>query len=136
MESARLILASASPRRESLLREAGFEFEIDPADIDEEGYPQGMQPSELARYLAEQKGKIVSARHPDAVVLAADTVVAFGDRILGKPKDAADARKMLQLLSGTTHLVITGLAVMHMEANFSRITRGMSAVRMRFLSAG
>jgi septum formation protein len=136
MESVRLILASASPRRQSLLREAAFEFEVDPAEIDEEAFPPGMLPSEVARYLAEQKAKVVSARHPDAVILAADTVVAFGDRILGKPKDAADAKTMLQLLSGTTHLVITGIAVMHVEANFSRVTRVMSAVRMRFLSPG
>lgn len=95
-----------------------------------------MSPSDVARYLAESKCKTVAARHPDDVVLAADTVVAFGEKLLGKPKDAADARAMLQLLAGTTHLVITGVAVMHLAKNFTRITRVMSAVRMRFLTPG
>jgi septum formation protein len=130
-----LILASTSPRRQQLLREAGFVFEIDPADIDEESFPSGMSPSDVARYLAESKAKVVAARHPDAVVLAADTVVTFGEKLLNKPKDPADAKMMLQLLSGTTHLVITGVAVLHLENNFSRITRVMSAVTMRALSA-
>ena len=111
-------------------------FEIDPADIDEEAFPGGMSPSDVARYLAESKAKVVGARHPDAVVLAADTVVAFGEKMLGKPNDPEDAKKMLQLLSGTTHLVITGVAVMHLEQNFSRVTRVMSAGTMRTLSAG
>jgi septum formation protein len=80
--------------------------------------------------------RVVAARHPEAVVLAADTVVAFGDRILGKPADPAEAKKMLQLLSGTTHLVITGVAVQHLERNSFRSIRVMSVVRMRFLTAG
>jgi septum formation protein len=134
LEASRLILASSSPRREELLREAGFTFEIDPADIDEEAIPAGMSPSDVARYLAEAKAKAVAARHPEDVVLAADTVVTFGEKMLGKPTDAADAKRMLQLLSGTTHLVITGVAVMQLAQNFSRVTRVMSAVRMRMLS--
>jgi septum formation protein len=134
MESPRLILASASPRRQELLREAGFTFDVDPPDI-EESFPAGMLPSDVAKHLAEQKCKVISARYPDAVVLAADTVVAFGDTVLGKPKDAADAKEMLQLLAGTTHLVITGVAVQHRDANFYRLTRVMSAVRMRPLSS-
>jgi septum formation protein len=135
LEAPRLILASSSPRRRELLREAGYAFEIDPADIDEEAVPPGMSPSDVARYLAETKAKVVAARHPDDVVLAADTVVTFGEKLLGKPKDAAEAKRMLQLLSGTTHLVITGVAVMHPAKQFTRITRVMSAVRMRMLSA-
>lgn len=94
-----------------------------------------MLPSSVARHLAEQKCKQISARYTDAVVLAADTVVAFGDKVLGKPKDAPDARKMLQLLAGTTHLVITGVCVIHLEQDFHRLIRIMSAVRMRFLSS-
>jgi len=130
----RLILASASPRRQSLLRHAGFEFDVDPAEIDESAYPPSLLPSLVALHLAENKARAVSARHPDDVVLAADTVVAFGDQLLGKPADANHARKMLQLLSGTTHLVITGVCVTRRSTNFFKSTRVMSAVRMRFLT--
>ena len=127
------ILASASPRRQSLLRDAGYEFDVDPADIDETA-PPGLLPSKVALHLAEQKAKAVAARHPEEVVLAADTVVAFGDTLLGKPNDAAHARKMLQLLGGTTHLVITGVCVMRQSPPFFKSTRVMSAVKMRFLT--
>lgn len=129
----RLILASASPRRQSLLRDAGFEFEIDPADIDETPTP-GMLPAAVALRLAELKARAVAPRHPDDVILAADTVVAFGDTLLGKPDDAAHAKRMLQLLSGTTHIVITGVCAIRLAANFHKATRVMSAVKMRLLT--
>jgi septum formation protein len=132
-EPPRLILASASPRRAILLREAGYDFTPDPAETDEL-YPPGMAPSQVAIYLAEEKAKVVSARRPDDVVLAADTIVTFGETILGKPADAAQAKRMLTLLSGTTHIVITGVYVMHAAANFARGGKAMSAVRMRVLS--
>lgn len=135
MPGPRLILASNSPRRSSLLREAGYLFEVDPADVDESAYPTGMLPSAVATFLAEAKAKAASARHPDDVVLGADTVVSFGDMLLGKPADANAARKMLALLSGTTHIVITGVAVIHAGAKFSMVARAMSAVRMRPLNA-
>jgi septum formation protein len=134
MPSPRLILASASARRQSLLREAGYAFDVEPAEINESAAPAGMLPADLAKYLAEEKAKQVAGKHPDAVVLGADTVVAFGDRDLGKPKDAADAKRMLALLSGTTHIVITGVCVMHQQAEFARSARVMSAVRMRALT--
>jgi septum formation protein len=129
-----LILASASPRRQSLLREAGYNFTVEPADVDESAYPAGMLPGNIAAHIAEMKAKAVSARRPDAVVLAADTVVAFGDTPLGKPADANAAWRMLALLSGTTHIVITGVCVMHASANFARTARAMSAVRMKRLT--
>ncbi|MEA2710062.1 MAG: nucleoside triphosphate pyrophosphatase [Phycisphaerales bacterium] len=134
MASHRFILASASPRRQTLLRDAGYEFDVDPADINEEDYPQGMLPSAIALRLAEAKARAVAARHPEDAILAADTVVAFGDQSLGKPADAAQAKKMLQLLSGTTHLVITGVCVMRQSVPFFKCTRVMSAVKMRFLT--
>lgn len=130
----RLILASASPRRQELLRQAGYEFEVDPAGIDEDDFPGGLRPGDLAEYLARRKIEAVSPRHPQDVVLAADTVVAFADKALGKPKDAADASRMLRLLGGTVHSVITGLAVVRIAAAFSRHTRVLSAVHMRPLS--
>ena len=136
MPPPRFILASASPRRQALLRDAGYEFEVDPPDIDENDYPQGMLPSAIALKLAEAKARAVAARHPDDVVLAADTVVAFGDTPLGKPADAPAAKTMLQLLAGTTHLVITGLCVMRQSPPFFKSTRVMSAVKMRSLTPG
>lgn len=129
-----LVLASGSPRRQSLLSEAGYRFRVDAADIDESDVPAGLLPSGVAEHLAFAKASVVAQRHPDAVVLGADTVVAFGDLLLGKARDADDARRILELLSGTTHLVITGVAVVCRASGFSRRTRTMSAVRMRNLS--
>jgi septum formation protein len=129
-----MILASASPRRQSLLSEAGYVFTIEPADIDESNTPAGLLPSGVAEYLAFTKATAVAERNSGAVVLGADTVVAFGDQLLGKARDADDARRILELLSGTTHLVITGVAVVCKETGFARRTRTLSAVRMRHLS--
>ena len=134
MPPSRFILASASPRRQELLRDAGYDFDVDPADIDEEDYPQGMLPTAIALRLAEAKARPVAARNPDDVVCAADTVVAFGDTPLGKPNDAAHAKKMLQLLAGTTHIVVTGVCVMRHNPEFFKSARVMSAVKMRFLT--
>jgi len=134
----RLILASASPRRQSLLAEAGYTFLVSPADIDERAFESpGLLPAELAVKLAIAKANAVREKFPDDVVLAADTVVAFGDQALGKPADARHARWMLDLLSGTTHLVITGIAVVRHSADplaAPKAARVMSAVRMRWLS--
>lgn len=130
------ILASSSPRRQSLLKEAGYIFEIDAAEIDESAYPPGKLPAQIALYLAEEKAKAVAARHVEQVVLAADTVVAFGDMLIGKPIDAAHAKQILTLLSGTTHLVITGIAVANLLQGFFKSLRVMSAVRMRDLTPG
>jgi septum formation protein len=116
------------------LREAGYSFEVDPADVDESNTPAGLLPAGIATYLAELKAKAVAARHPESVVLAADTVVSFGDMPLGKPADAKAARQMIALLSGTTHIVITGVSVIHATANFTRTGKSMSAVRMRPLT--
>ena len=106
-----LVLASASPRRLDLLRQIGIEPErIDPADIDEAPRP-GELPSAHAMRLAEEKAKAVMPRHPGAYILAADTVVACGRRILPKPTDPATARSCLQLLSGRRHRVHGGVAL-------------------------
>src|SRR5215208_1356830 len=129
----RLVLASASPRRQQLLREAGYEFAVFPADIDEDSYPT-LLPIELARHLSFEKAKAVAARFPQDVVLAADTIVAFGDRAMSKPDDAEDARRMLTLLSWTTHIVITGVTAMHKESDVRQTRVAMSAVRMRRLT--
>ena len=128
-----LILASASPRRQQLLREAGYKFIVHPADINEDNYPPQIKPYDLAEALAVKKAQAVAKLFPQDVVLGADTVVAFGDVILGKPRDPAHARGMLTLLSGTTHIVITGVSVLRLASDFSARSRVMSAVRMRDL---
>jgi septum formation protein len=128
-----LILASASPRRRQLLTDAGYDFAVEPADVDETPRP-GLSPADVAQQLACAKAEVIAARHPDDVVLGADTLVCFGERILGKPADADDARRILSLLSGTTQVVITGICVARKSAGFSQSTRVLSAVRMRPLS--
>jgi septum formation protein len=130
-----LILASASPRRAELLRQAGYVFSISPADVDEANLSCGLSPQETVRRLALAKAQVVAERFPDEVVLAADTIVALGEIILGKPADARDAREMLQLLSGTTQVVITGVAVQRRNEKLLREARVMSAVSMRMLTS-
>lgn len=105
-----LILASASPRRRELLDGLGYRFTVQPAHIDET--PGG---DETARghveRLAREKAAVVGREHTQSVVLAADTIVVLGSRILGKPVDDADAVAMLQALSGSVHEVMTAVAV-------------------------
>lgn len=109
--AAPLILASASPRRLALLRQIGLEPDrIDPADIDETPGRRELPPDH-ARRLACEKAAAIAARQPGAWVLAADTVVALGRRILPKPEDRATAADCLKRLSGRRHRVITGLCV-------------------------
>jgi septum formation protein len=131
----RLVLASASPRRQQLLRDAGYDFIVEPANVNEENFPPNIYPIELAMLLAHEKADAVAPRFVNDVILAADTVVAFGDRIINKPKDAADAWKIIELLAGTTHIVITGLSVVCLDSNFSHHTRVMSGVRMKPLAS-
>jgi septum formation protein len=130
----RLILASASPRRQELLREAGYAFEVHPADVDESDHPPGLTPAALAAYLADRKAEAVAAQFPDEVVLAADTVVALGDHSLGKPADARHARAMLASLAGTNHAVITGATVLHRARGLRLQAVATSSVYMRPLS--
>ncbi len=107
----RLVLGSASPRRLDLLRQAGVEPDlVDPADIDEAPL-KGETPRRLAARLANEKAAVVAGRHPGAHVIGADTLVAVGRRILGKPEGEADARAMIDLLSGRAHRVLTGVTV-------------------------
>ena len=134
MHPPRLILASASPRRQQLLREAGFVFDVHPADIDEDQHPPGLSPGDLAEFLARRKAEVVGQRFGQDVVLAADTVVAYRETILGKPRDAADARRMLRLLSGSIHSVITAVVVVRASSGLERRERVISAVHMRRLT--
>src|SRR5688572_1561088 len=106
----RLILASASPRRRELLGELGVPFDVVVADVVEHE-EETTDPRVMVAHNAALKADWVSARHPEAIVLGADTTVFIEDRVLNKPRDAAEAREMLRRLSGRTHTVFTGLAV-------------------------
>jgi septum formation protein len=105
-----LVLASASPRRQELLRNAGIEFVVHPANVAE--IPRGGEaPRAFAERMAREKALAVFAQRPNDLVLGADTVVVVDGKILGKPRDAADAARMLRLLSGRKHEVITGVCI-------------------------
>src|ERR1700742_2966994 len=109
-----LILASASPRRRELLTQAGYRFEVQPSSVSESRRPNE-DAIRFATRLAREKAEEVFARHQSSVapvmVLGADTVVVCDGEIMGKPADAADAERMLLRLSGRTHQVVTGVAV-------------------------
>lgn len=105
-----LILASQSPRRRYLLEQAGLTFSVIPSLFDEDSV-QLTNPEEMVTTLAEAKANEIAARHPDCWVIGADTIVTIGDSILGKPGDPEKARQMLKRLSGQTHTVYTGFAI-------------------------
>lgn len=127
------LLCSASPRRAALLATAGVPFELgDPPAVDETPPPH-LSPEDAARALAERKAVAAASRRPRRRVIAADTVVIVDGAILGKPVDAADARRMLALLSGRSHRVATGVAV----ARGTTVLSGLdvATVTFRALSA-
>ncbi len=105
----KIILASASPRRKELLTTAGVEFEVLVSEADET-IPEGTAPRDAAMMTAEKKALAVAGNR-DGIVIGADTIVVIDDKILGKPKDEADAFGMLRLLSGREHEVITGVCI-------------------------
>jgi septum formation protein len=107
--SPRVVLASSSPRRRELLSLVGIRHEVHPADIDE-SYLPGERPAAHAERLAREKAGVVAARAPDAVTVAADTIVVIDGDVLGKPRDEAHAAEMLGRLSGREHVVITAVA--------------------------
>lgn len=110
----RIVLASASPRRKELLEQIGLRFEVEPAGYDEET-TSASDPHETARELSLGKARAAAQKRRDAIIIAADTLVVLGDRILGKPRTSAEAREMLRALNGRTHSVITGFAILDAE---------------------
>lgn len=128
-----LILASASPRRRELLTQAGYSFQVQPAHIPEDPLPDE-DPIAYVTRLALEKAQAVykTLSDADAVVLGADTTVTLDNHILGKPEDAADAARMLRLLSGRTHRVITGVAAV--GASTEQVAAEVTAVRFLTLS--
>lgn len=106
------VLASASTRRKELLEQTGLRFETIPSRVDEQVEP-GLSPENLVQALALRKARHVAALRPDALTLGADTVVALAEDMLGKPNGPAEAENMLRRLSGGTHSVYTGIALLH-----------------------
>ncbi len=125
-----MILASASPRRQELLGFYGIPFEVIPSQADEEAQGPGQ---EQVRLLARRKCQEVASRYPDRLVLAADTLVCIDDEVLGKPRDEADALRMLRLLSGREHQVHTGVCLMSPDG---RILEDVATTQVTFLPIG
>ena len=120
----KIILASSSPRRRELLQTAGLEFEIHVKDVDE-SVPEGTPPEEAAKMTAAKKAAAVADDYRNEIVIGADTIVVADGRILGKPKEEADAANMLKMLSGIEHEVITGVCIIcdGMSHNFAQISK-------------
>lgn len=123
----RVILASASPRRRDLLTMIGITHEVIPADVDET-YGAGEVPRAHAERLAREKASVLAARAPDAVIIAADTIVVVDGDVLGKPRDAEEAARMLRRLAGRTHTVFTAVAV----ARGAQMLSGVEEVGVTF----
>lgn len=116
----RLILASASPRRRELLAQIGLEFQVLPAHIDETRR-EAEEPASYVQRLSLEKAQTIHALHPEAFVLGADTTVEIDGHALEKPVDRADAERMLRALSGRTHHVHTGIAVLSPNAQHTHL---------------
>jgi septum formation protein len=112
----RIILASASPRRKELLEKIGLKFEVEPSNYAED-LRSGLSPDELVRSISLEKAKAIASKHKKAVVIAADTFIVFRGKIMGKPVTEAEARKMLMVLKGKPHSVITGFTILDTDKN-------------------
>jgi septum formation protein len=127
------VLASSSPRRAALLSESGFEFEIASPRVAEK-FSTTLTLRELTLWNAIRKGMAIAQTRPDAVVLAADTLVALDNRIIGKPSDLSEAAGMLQRLSGRTHEVCSAIAIYLQTSGRSAVFHESSRVRFQRLS--
>ena len=116
----RLVLASASPRRAKILRTTGWDFEILPADVDEARRP-GENAAAYVERVAREKAEAAALQVPDRLVLGADTIVLIDGKILGKPRDNEDARRMLRLLQDRRHQVMTGIAIVNGNSSTSLV---------------
>ncbi|MBI1886618.1 MAG: septum formation protein Maf [Chloroflexi bacterium] len=127
----RLVLASASPRRRDLLSRLGLPFRVVPPETEEDLAPGGGRAERLARRLAAAKAGAIAAAHPQALILAADTIVVHRGRLLGKPRDATEAEAMLGRLRGRRHRVITGVAVLAPGRRRPYVDYAVTSVIMR-----
>src|SRR5690606_9326375 len=111
----KIILASKSPRRKALLAEMGISFMVRTKDVDE-SFPMHLPPSEVARFIAENKAKaFMNEQESNELLISADTIVCLDNEIIGKPKDAHDAADILKRLSGKKHEVFTGISLLHKD---------------------
>jgi septum formation protein len=129
-----LVLASSSPRRALLLSEAGFEFEIASPRVKEK-FDVALTLCEVTLWNAIRKGMSIAQARPDSIVLAADTLVALDDQIIGKPAGLDEAKKMLQRLSGRTHEVCSAVFIYQQTSGRSAVFRDISRVRFRSVNS-
>ena len=135
----RLVLASQSPRRSALMRHVGFSFDTIIPNVDEDSVPTSMQPASYVEHLALLKASTAAAIVPDqAIVIGSETTVVLDRCVLNKPRDEADAFRMLRTLSGRTHTVHTGLALVHTtgSSKHQRVSSRATHVTFRELSDG
>lgn len=130
----KIILASSSPRRREILNQAGIPFTVMPADVDEENAELTGAPEQKAEQLAFMKAMNVAEKMDKGLVVGADTIVVCGGEVFGKPVDRADAQRMLEMLNGREHLVITGIAVLDAAAGTARIDHEVTRVRFAQIS--
>ena len=130
----KIILASASPRRTELLDLAGIGHIVDPADVDE-SILQHEMPADYAKRIALVKAIKTAERHTSGLVLGADTIVVVGDEVLGKPASREDAARMLQLISGREHEVITAVALVDSQTGRSEVGLEVTEVKVKELSS-
>ena len=132
----KLILASGSPRRAEILTSVGWEFTKDVADIDESELPDET-PENYVQRLAREKAETVAQKYDQAIILGADTTVVIDGQIIGKPADLDDARRMIKLLAGNWHEVLTGVAIVTVESRKSKVEDrkvfvGLQRTRVKF----
>lgn len=117
----KIVLASGSPRRKELMEKTGLEFEVDTADFDERSISE-KSTKKLVEILAFKKAESVAKRHPNSLIIGSDLLVSYKNTQIGKPNDAKDAKKILQLLRGKTHQVYNGIVVINTKSNkFAKI---------------
>jgi septum formation protein len=127
------VLASESPRRRDILKSVGLKFKIVPAYVNED-YLAGESPQEHVKRLARDKAMVIASKYPEAWVLGADTIVVIDGIILGKPKNKAQAKKMLKRLSGREHKVFTGFSITRIASKAFQTKVIQSAVRFKTIS--
>ena len=136
LDRLRLILASNSPRRRELLRQAGYRFEVRPPPIEDRGVSRAPSPGAYVESLAYMKAQAAIAAHEiaEGLVLGADTVIELRGSIIGKPADEADARRILSALSGSEHHVLTGVALVDVAAGRRHLAHEVTRIRMRMMT--
>ena len=130
----KIILASASPWRRKLLKGAGIRLRVEISGH-KENLAQKLPPRELVQKLALEKAKIIAQRHPDALIIAADTVAVFRGNVIGKPRNVREARKILKALSGVRHSLLTGFAVLDTKTGRSVVKSVETKVWFRKLTS-